>query len=108
MDRYAEMLEDLQSLRDRAGGAQPDTDLLAALEDALGRGYAEALSGEARMVRLEEQLERLMDTAEANRVRDFRELIREHSAIERSVARLRSALAATHGDFVALGGARVR
>jgi hypothetical protein len=108
MADYDELLTDVESLRGRARYVETDAELIGLIEDALTQGYAEALSGEARMMRLEERLDRLLDTADERRVSEFGELVREHRAIEDGVGRLRAALAAMQRDFVAMGGARVR
>ena len=91
----------------RARRASSNPTLLDEIEDLLSQGYAEALSGEARMVALEERLDEILDTGDESRARELRLVVREHRDVEGTVARLRRALAELHGDFVALGGARV-
>jgi hypothetical protein len=106
MDAYA-MLERIDALAVRAAHSRGDHELLVEIEDVLSDGYTVALAGEARMVRLEEQLEALVDSGDEGRARELRRLVREHRTIERSVAALRSMLARLHREFVSLGGARL-
>jgi hypothetical protein len=108
MDDYAILLERIEVLVARADRSSGDPDLLAQIEEMLSYGYSLALSGEARMVRLEEQLDELVDSGDEGRARELRMLVRQHRAVERSVGRLRAALARLHGRFVALGGARLQ
>jgi hypothetical protein len=107
MDAYVSLLEQIDALAARAARSHADDKLLVEIEDVLSDGYTVALSGEARMVRLEEQLDALLDSGDEGRARELRMLVREHRATERSVAMLRSMLARLHYDFVALGGARL-
>lgn len=82
---------------------------LSDIEDVLVTGYAGALSGEARMMRLEQELDELVDAAAPDRRGcDLPQLVREHRALERSITHLRAALARLHARFVALGGAAPR
>jgi hypothetical protein len=97
-------IETFTALVRRSSG---DPGLLAEIEDVLSEGYASALAGEARMFKLEERLDDLLDSGDESRARELRLIVREHRAAERSVATLRSALAGLHSEFVALGGARL-
>lgn len=108
MQFASELLERLDALVDRASDAERHDLGLHELEDVLTVGYAGALSGEARMMRLEEQLDELLDTADERRARDLRLVVREHRSLERAVGRLRAALARLQSRFVALGGATPR
>jgi hypothetical protein len=103
----APLLDRIRALTARARRASSDQVLLVEIEDLLSQGYAEALSGEARMVALEERLDEILDTGDESRARELRLVVREHRDVEGTVARLRRALAELHGDFVALGGAQV-
>jgi hypothetical protein len=107
MHDCAPLLDRIDALTRRARRATSDPALLAEIEDLLSRGYADALSGEARMVALEERLDEILDTGDEARARELRLVVREHRAVEGTVARLRRALSELHGDFVALGGARM-
>jgi hypothetical protein len=100
-----DLLERLDALAARALDAERQRLGLRELEDVLTVGYAGALSGEARMMRLEEQLDELLDTADERRARDLRQVVSEHRSLERSVGGLRAALARLQARFVALGGA---
>lgn len=108
MQLPTDLLERLDALATRASDAERRRLGLRELEDVLTVGYAGALSGEARMMRLEEQLDELLDTADVRRARDLRLVVREHRSLERSVGRLRAALARLQVRFVALGGATPR
>ena len=103
-----DLLEQLDALVARASDAERRDLGLPELEDVLTVGYAGALSGEARMMRLEEQLAKLLATADERGARDLRLVVREHRSLERSVGRLRDALARLQARFVALGGAAPR
>lgn len=103
-----DLVERLDALAARASDAERRDLELRELEDVLSVGYVGALSGEARMMRLEEQLGELLDTADERRARDLRLVVREHRSLERSVARLRTSLARLQIRFVALGGAAPR
>jgi hypothetical protein len=107
MDDAAPLLDRITALTSHARRATSDPALLAEIEDVLSRGYTDALSGEARMVALEERLDEILDTGDEMRARELRLVVREHRAVESTVARLRRALSELHGDFVALGGARM-
>jgi hypothetical protein len=100
-----DLLERLDALAARALDAERQRLGLRELEDVLTVGYAGALSGEARMMRLEEQLDELLDTPDERRARDLRRVVSEHRSLERSVGGLRAALARLQARFVALGGA---
>ena len=100
-----DLVDRLDALSARAEGALRLAERLSELEDVLSVGYVGALSGEARMMRLEQALEELLDTADDARARDLRRIVGEHGSLERSVARLRTTLAQVHARFVALGGA---
>lgn len=108
MQDAADLVERLDALAAHATEAERLTPGLQQLEDVLSVGYAGALSGEARMMRLEQELDELLDTADEHRARDLRLIIREHRSLERSVARLRASLARLQAQFVALGGAAPR
>jgi hypothetical protein len=101
------LLERITALTARARQATSTPRLLDEIEDLLSHGYAEALSGEAQMVALEERLDEILDSGDESRARELRLVVGEHRDVERTVGRLRRALAELHGDFVALGGARV-
>ena len=103
-----DLIDRLQALTVRVERAQRRSGELADLEDVLTTGYAGALSGEARMIRLERQLDDLLDTAAEDRARELRLIVREHRVLERAVAELRSALARLQADVVALGAAAPR
>jgi biotin synthase-related radical SAM superfamily protein len=107
-DEHSEILGRIAALRAEAehGGRGPE--MVETIEVALSDGYAHALAGEAQLMRLENDLQRVMDAAEPGRAEEVGRIVREHRSIERSVARLREALAAMHDDFVMLGGARPR
>lgn len=107
METYDILLEQIDALVARAARSRGDGELLVEIEDVLSEGYSVALSGEARMVRLEEELDSLLNSGEKRRARELRTLLTEHRATERSVATLRSMLARLHHEFVALGGARL-
>jgi hypothetical protein len=108
MQDATDLVERLDALAARASDAERRGLELGELEDVLTVGYAGALSGEARMMRLEEQLDELLDTADERRAHNLRLVVREHRKLERSVARLRAALARLQARFVALGGAAPR
>ena len=108
MHDATELTDRLDALAARVERVQRGSEGLAELEDVLATGYAGALSGEARMMRLEEALEDLLDTAAENRAHELRRLVGEQRALGRAVAELRSALARLQADFVALGGAAPR
>jgi hypothetical protein len=107
MHDSAPLLDRIAALTVRARHSSSHAALLAEIEDLLSQGYTEALSGEARMVALEEQLDEILDAGDETRARELRLVVREHRAVEGAVAQLRRALSELHGDFVALGGARV-
>jgi hypothetical protein len=107
MDTYVILLEQIDALAARAARSCGDDKLLVEIEEVLSGGYTVALSGEARMIRLEEQLDSLLDSGAKGRARELRMLVSEHRATERSVATLRSMLARLHREFIALGGARL-
>jgi chromosome segregation ATPase len=107
MDDLAQLQSRIEALSARLQRTSGGAGTLEEIEDALSRGYAAALRGEAHLVKLEEQLNDLLDSGDETRALELRLLVREHSSIERSVSRLRSALAAMHDMFVALGGARM-
>jgi AcrR family transcriptional regulator len=107
MQTYDILLEQIEALIARAARSRGDDELLEEIEDVLSDGYTVALSGEARMVRLEEELDSLLNSGDRRRARELRMLLTEHRAAERSVATLRSMLARLHHDFVALGGTRL-
>ena len=106
MQEFAALLARIDSLTARTAQSSGEAPLRE-IEHLLSEGYAEALAGEARLVRLEHALEELLDGGDESRARELRELVRDYRQLERAVAALRSALAAMHGEFVALGGARV-
>jgi hypothetical protein len=108
MQDATDLVERLDALAARAADAVRRDLELGQLEDVLTVGYVGALSGEARMMRLEEQLDELFDTADERRARDLRLVVREHRSLERSVAGLRATLARLQVRFVALGGAAPR
>lgn len=110
--RIVEAVRDARDIVDRLRALAADAEQaeqrasdLSDIEDVLATGYAGALSGEARMLRLERELDELIDTAADGRGRDVRQLVGERRALERSIAQLRAALARLHAHFVALGGA---
>jgi hypothetical protein len=105
---YDDLLRRIGVLRERSRTAQVGTSLLDEIEAVLCEGYAEALQGEGRLVRLEGRLDDILDCGDESRARELRLIVREHRAVEAAVVRLRTALAAIHDEFVALGGARVR
>jgi hypothetical protein len=107
MDDSAILVEQIDALAARAERSFGDSGLLAQIEGMLSDGYTFALSGEARMIRLDEQLDALLNSADEGRARELRTLMREHRAIEQSIELLRAALAGLHREFVALGGARL-
>ena len=107
METYDILLKQIDALVARAARSRGDDELLVEIEDVLSDGYTVALSGEARMVQLEEELDSLLNSADRRRARELRMLLTEHRATERSVATLRSMLARLHQEFVALGGARL-
>jgi hypothetical protein len=107
MHDSASLLDRIAALTTRARLSASNPALLAEIEDLLSQGYADALSGEARMVALEERLDEILDAGDETRARELRLVVREHRDVEGAVARLRRALSELHGDFVALGGARV-
>jgi hypothetical protein len=107
MRDYGDLIERLEQLAARADRSSGDAALLAELEDALSVGYAGALSGEGRLVQLEERLAALLATSGEERAPELRRIVSEHRALERSVARLRAALEPLRRQFVALGGASV-
>lgn len=108
MQDGTDIVDRLDALSARAEHASQPASALSELEDLLSVGYAGALTGEARMMRLEQELAELLDTADGNRARDLRLIVREHRSLERSVAQLRATLARLQAQFVALGGAAPR
>jgi len=106
METYESLLKRIDALVARSARSRGDEELLVEIEHVLSDGYTVALSGEARMIRLEEELDSLLSSGDRSRARDLRMLLTEHRSTERSVATLRSMLARLHHEFVALGGAR--
>jgi hypothetical protein len=102
------LVDRLDSLADRVEQAGRGPAGISDLEDLLATGYAGALAGEVRMMRLERQLEELLDSAAHDRARELRLIVREQRALERAVGELRAALARLQAHFVALGGAALR
>jgi hypothetical protein len=107
VDLYVGLIERLERLAVRADSSSGDAELLAEIEDALSAGYADALSGEGRLVQLEDRLDALLNSSGEARAEELRRIVTEHRALERSVARLRAALEPLRRQFVALGGASV-
>jgi hypothetical protein len=107
MEDLAKLLARIDTFTVLVRHSSGDPGLLAEIEDVLSEGYATALSREARLIRLEEQLDDLLDSGDESRARELRLIVRQHRATERTVAILRSALAELHAEFVALGGARL-
>lgn len=105
---YDDLLRRIAALRERTRTAHVGTTLLDEIEAVLCEGYAEALLCEGRLVRLEGRLDEILDCGDESRARELRLIVREHRAVEAAVARLRTALAGIHDEFVALGGARAR
>jgi hypothetical protein len=108
MRERAELVDRLDTLTARAEHVEPLASRLSELEDVLTVGYAGALAGEARMMKLEQELDDLLDTAHEDRARALRLIVREHRSLEHSVARLRTTLARLQTEFVALGGGTPR
>jgi hypothetical protein len=106
MDELARLLNRVEALAGRADDAVDRRALLPEMEDALSEGYAAALAGEARLVRLEERLDVLLEPGVEQRAAELLDLLREHRALEGSVVSLRTALSRVHRDFVLLGGDR--
>lgn len=102
----SDLVDRLDALADRVERAGQGAGGVSDLEDLLATGYAGALSGEARMMRLERRLEELLETAADARARELRLIVREQRALERAVGELRATLARLQAQFVALGGAR--
>lgn len=105
---YDDLLGRIAAMRERTRTAHVGTALLEEIEAVLCEGYAEALLGEGRLVRLEGRLDEILDRGDESRASELRLIVREHRTVEAAVTRLRAALAAIHDEFVALGGARAR
>jgi hypothetical protein len=103
-----DLIQRLDALAARAERTERRAADLAEVEDTLTVGYSGALSGEARMMRLEQKLDELLATAMEDRARELRLIVQEHRALERSVAQLRVVLARLQAQFVVLGGASPR
>jgi hypothetical protein len=104
---YTHLLDRIATLRERSRTAAVGAEeMLVEIEAVLCDGYAEALAGEGRLVRLEERLDEILDRGDESRARELRVIVRDHRDVEAAVLRLRSALAGMHDEFVALGGAR--
>jgi hypothetical protein len=108
MHERCPLVDRVDTLIARAENAERLQVPLSELEDLLSVGYAGALAGEARMMKLEQELDDLLDTADDHRARDLRLIVREHRSLERAVARLRTTLERLQTAFVALGGAGAR
>lgn len=81
----------------RATLASLTTDELAmrVIDDVLSEGYAQALEGDAWLMRAEQRLHALIDDATVPaRGRELRTVAREHSGFQRSVIALRRELEA--------------
>jgi hypothetical protein len=104
----ADLIDRLDALAARAERTERRAADLAEVEDMLATGYSGALSGEARMMRLEQKLDELLATAMEDRARELRLIVREHRALERSVAQLRMVLARLQAQFVVLGSTAPR
>ena len=108
MQDGADLVERIDTLTACAEQAERRSVPLSELEDVLSVGYAGALAAEARMMKLEQELDDLLDAADDHRARDLRLIVREHRSLEGSVARLRAVLARLQAEFVTLGGAALR
>jgi|1185.fasta_scaffold966380_1 hypothetical protein len=105
---HSDLLARIADLRRAAERGDRGLALVEAVEATLSEGYASALAGEAQLMRLEEDLEAMVDAAEPSTALDVGRVIREHRSVEHAVARLRAALAGMYNDFLMLGGARLR
>ena len=105
MAEYAELLERIDRLAERADTPQADDSLLSEIEDVLAEGYMQALTEEARSRRIVSQLERLVETIdEPGAAVEARRLAVQRRSLEQRISMLRTRLNAIREQFVRLGG----
>jgi len=81
--------------RARVARLPPGVVAVGEIDDALTQGYAQALEGDAWLMRAEERLHELIDDASApTRGRELRTIARDHDDYQRSVIELRRELEA--------------
>ena len=95
-----ELAQRIEELTARAGAAQRARPPLDELDDLLSAGYACALAGEARIRRLAEERDDLLEARGAGG-RDLRDVARDLRTAERAVGRLRAALQRLQPEFAA-------
>jgi hypothetical protein len=105
MAEYAELLERIDRLAERADTPRADDSLLAEIEDVLAEGYMQALTEEARSRRIVSRLERLVETIdEPGAAVEARRLAVQRRSLEQRISTLRTRLNAIREQFVRLGG----
>ena len=105
MAEYAELLERIDRLAERADTPHADDSLLSEIEDVLAEGYMQALTEEARSRRIVARLGRLVETLdEPGAAVEARRLAVERRSLDQRISTLRTRLNAIREQFVRLGG----
>src|SRR4051794_6715081 len=107
MSEYAELLERIDRLSERADTSRADDALLSEIEDVLAEGYMQALTEEARSRRIAARLERLVGTLDqAGAAVEARRLAVQGRSLDHRISTLRTRLHGIREQFVRLGGGR--
>jgi hypothetical protein len=105
MAEYAELLERIDRLAERADASRADHGLLSELEDVLAEGYMQALTEEARSRRIAARLAGLVEMLdEPGAAVEARRLAVQRRSLEQRTSTLRTRLNAIREQFVRLGG----
>ena len=105
MPEYAELLERIDRLAERADTPRADDALLSEIEDVLAEGYMQALTEEARSRRIVARLERLAETLDQpGAAVEARRLAVQRRSLDQRVSTLRTRLHPIREQFVRLGG----
>ena len=105
MAEYAELLERIDRLTQRAETPRADDALLSEIENVLAEGYMQALTEEARSRRIAARLARLVEVLdEPGAAVEARRLAVQRRSLEQRISTLRSRLNAIREQFVRLGG----
>ena len=108
MAEYAELLERIDRLAERADASRADDALLSELENVLAEGYMQALTEEARSRRIAARLARLVEALdEPGAAVEARRLAVQRRSLEQRISTLRSRLNAIREQFVRLGGGQI-
>ena len=105
MAEYAELLERIDRLAERAETPRADGELLSEIENVLAEGYMQALTEEAQSRRIGAKLERLVETLdEPGAAVEARRLAVQRRSLDQRISTLRMRLQAVREQFVRLGG----